>query len=287
MIEITLQYILNGIVTGSIYALIAIGLTLIFGLMDIANFAHGEFYMLGGYFAYSIMQLLHVDFFLSILLSALGVMAVGAVLDRFMFSRLREQPIMSTVLITIGLSIFLENLALAIWGPLPKYLKSSLAESTIFIGPLFMTWKRLFLMVVAIGILIIVHFVIKYTRPGKSMRATFQNKEAASLVGIDIGRVYSMTFMAGVGLASLAGALIGSIFFVYPTMGGTATVKAFIVVIVGGMGSFLGAIVSGFVLGIAESLGAGFISTGYKDAIGFIIIVIILLFKPEGLFRKV
>ncbi|MBI2372249.1 MAG: branched-chain amino acid ABC transporter permease [Deltaproteobacteria bacterium] len=284
MLELTLQHILNGLVVGSAYALIAIGLTMIFGLMDIANFAHGEFYMLGGFFAYYAVSFLGLSFFVTIPLAIVVTMAVGALLDRGVFRRLRGTPLMSSVLATIGLSIFFQHVALLVWGPQPNEIPTPFPPASIHLGPLFITPFRLFIAGVTLLLILAAHGVLQYTRVGKATRAVFQNRESAALVGIDIDRIYLLSFTFGSGLAAAAGVLLGPIFLVYPTMGGMATLKAFIVVIVGGMGNFLGAIVSGLLLGVAESLGAGFVSTAYKDAVGFVIVIIVLMLMPQGLF---
>ncbi len=284
MVTVVIDYLMNGIVIGSGYALIAIGLTMIFGLMGIVNFAHGEFYMIGGFFAFYLVKLLGLNFFVSLALAITAVMVLGLVFDRVIFAPLRGKPIITTALVTIGLSIFLQNMALYLWGATPKTIPSPFPRIPLRIGPLFITQERIFATALTFAVIIGMHLFLKKTKAGKALRATFQVKEAAALVGININRVYALTFAAGVGLSATAGALLGSIFYLTPTIGGIATYKAFIVVILGGMGSFPGAIVGGLTLGVAESLGAGFISSAYKDAIGFVIVVILLLFRPQGLF---
>jgi branched-chain amino acid transport system permease protein len=284
MVTIVIDYILNGIVIGSGYALIAIGLTMIFGLMEIVNFAHGEFYMIGGFIAFYLVQLFGLNFFASLLVSIATVMVLGLLFDRVIFAPLRGKPIITTALVTIGLSIFMQNFTLYLWGATPKTIPSPFSRIPMKIGPIFITQERVFATLLTFAIIIGMHLFLKKTKAGKALRATFQGKEAAALVGINIDRVYAITFAVGVGLSATAGSLLGSIFYITPTVGGMATLKAFIIVILGGMGSFPGAIVGGLTLGVAESLGAGFISSAYKDAIGFIIVIILLLFRPQGLF---
>jgi branched-chain amino acid transport system permease protein len=284
MIPVLIDYVLNGIVIGGGYALIAIGLTMIFGLMGIVNFAHGEFYMIGGFIAFYLVKLLGLNFFLSLSLAILAVMALGLLFDKVIFTPLRGKPIITTALVTIGLSIFLQNFTLYLWGATPKTIPSPFPRMPLKLGPVFITQERVFATILTFAIIVGMHLFLQKTRAGKALRATFQGKEAAALVGININRVYALTFAVGVGLCATAGALLGSIFYLTPTIGGNATYKAFIVVILGGMGSFPGAIVGGLTLGVAESLGAGFISSAYKDAIGFVIVVILLLFRPQGLF---
>lgn len=286
MAELILQYVFNGLVLGANYALIAIGLTMIFGIMNIANFAHGQFYMLGGFLAYYATTAIGLNFFIALMVSVVLVVALGVVIERLVFRRLRPQPIMSSVLATIGLAILLEGLALVVWGPRPESIPTPFALDPVRIGSLFTTQPRLFAVAMTLIAIAATHIVLHYTRIGKAVRATFQNRESAALVGIDIDHIHSFTFGLGAGLAALAGVLLGAIFYVHPAMGGTATLKAFVVVILGGMGSFVGSIVGGLVLGIAESFGT-LVSSAYKDAIGFILVILILLYRPQGLFRKV
>jgi branched-chain amino acid transport system permease protein len=259
---------------------------MIFGIMNIANFAHGELYMIGGFFAYYIIRALGVNYFLAMVFTVVAVVGLGVALERMIFARLRDKPIMSSVLATIGLAIFLENAALIVWGPRPEAIPTPLSLAPVRLGPIFTTEPRLFAVLVTVMAIICTHVTLQYTRIGKATRATFQNKEAAALVGIEINRIRAFTFGLGAGLAALAGVLLGSIFYVHPSMGGVATLKAFVVVILGGMGSFIGSIAGGLILGISESFGA-YVSSAYKDAIGFILVIIILLYRPQGLFGKV
>ncbi|RXT33367.1 branched-chain amino acid ABC transporter permease [Bradyrhizobium betae] len=279
------QYIFNGLVVGSSYALIAVGLTAIFGLMEIANFAHGQFYMLGAFFAYTLTRLLGLDFWTGLVGSVMGVMIVGVVLERTLFRILRGASLSSSVLATIALSIFLENLALNVWGPRPQKIPTPFETGSIAFAGVFTTPERLLMLAVTVVIVILLHVGLRHTQTGKAIRATFQQREAAALVGIDIDRLYTLTFAIGAGVAGLAGVLLGTIFVVQPAMGGIATLKAFIVVTLGGISSFAGGIAGGLLLGLAESFGA-IISPAYKDAVGFILVMLVLLYKPDGLFGK-
>lgn len=285
MLEFFPQYLFNGVLIGANYALIAMGLTVIFGLMNIANFAHGQFYMLGGFIAYQLTTAAGFNFFVALLAAVFIVTGLGVVLDRTVFRHLRAKPLISSVLVTIGLAILLENLALVLWGPRPEAIPSPFPLSAVEIGPIFATLPRLFTVAVTIAAIIIIHVLLHYTRIGKAMRATFQQQEAAALAGIDIERLYSLAFGIGAGLAALGGVLLGTIFYVHPSMGNVATLKAFVVTILGGMGSFPGAIIGGLLLGIAESFGT-LISSAYKDAIGYFLVILVLLYRPQGLFGK-
>jgi branched-chain amino acid transport system permease protein len=279
------QYVFNGLVVGCSYALIAVGLTAIFGLMEIANFAHGQFYMLGAYFTYWLTRIVGLDFWIGLVASVIGVMLIGVILERTLFRLLRGASLSSSVLATIALSIFLENLALNIWGPRPQKILSPFETGSLEFFGVFTTPERLLMLLATVVIVILLHLGLRHTQTGKAIRATFQQREAAALVGIDIDRLYTLTFAIGAGLAALAGVLLGTIFVVQPSMGGIATLKAFVVVTLGGISSFAGGIAGGLILGLAESFGA-IIAPAYKDAVGFILVLIVLLFKPNGLFGK-
>jgi branched-chain amino acid transport system permease protein len=279
------QYVFNGLVVGCSYALIAVGLTAIFGLMEIANFAHGQFYMLGAYFSYWLTRIVGLDFWTGLVASIVGVMLLGVILERTLFRLLRGASLSSSVLATIALSIFLENLALNVWGPRPQKILSPFETGSIEFLGIFTTPDRLLMLFATVLIVILLHIGLRHTQTGKAIRATFQQREAAALVGIDIDRLYTLTFAIGAGLAGLAGVLLGTIFVVQPSMGGIATLKAFVVVTLGGISSFAGGIAGGLVLGLAESFGA-IIAPAYKDAVGFILVMLVLLYKPDGLFGK-
>jgi len=285
MLELLPQFVFNGLLIGASYALIAVGLTMIFGIMNIANFAHGQLYMLGGVLGYFLTGRLGLHYLLAIPLAVLGVMALGVVLERGIFRRLRRKPAMSSVLATVGLAILLENLARVVWGPQPQPIATGFSPMPLELGPIFTTEARLFAVAMTFGSLFLVYLFLNRSLLGTAMRATFQQAEAAALVGISIDRVHAATFALGAGLAALGGVLLGAIFFVDPSMGSTATLKAFIVVILGGLGSIGGSMVGGLILGIAESLGT-LASSAYKDGIGFVLVILILLYRPDGLFKR-
>ncbi len=280
------QHLFNGLLIGCAYALIAIGLTMIFGVMNIANFAHGEFYMLGGFVAYYLVSLVGFNYFLALPTAVVLVVVLAIILQHSIFRRLRDAPLMTTTLVTIGLSIFLEHSALMLWGPQPQSIPNPFPTKPLSFFGIYTTPLYIFSMAVTAALIVVGHLLIRRTRMGKAMRATFQNKEASALVGIRIDRIYMYTFAFGAALAAAAGAVLGGFIPVEPTAGGIITLKAFIVVILGGLGSFVGAIVGGILLGIAEALGAGYMPAGWKDAIGFFAVILVLLLRPEGLFKR-
>jgi branched-chain amino acid transport system permease protein len=281
-----LQQLLNGAIIGSSYALLAVGLTLIFGIMRIVNFAHGEFYMIGGVICFYLIHALHLNYFVALVLAVLLAMAIGALLERSILRWLKDQSIDSTIIVTIGLSVFIQNVVLLAIGPVPKSIPSPFSNVPVTLGALTFTPVQLFVMIVTGLVIIGFHILLRHTYVGRAMRATFSEKDAARLVGIDTDRIAQLTFVLGSGMAALAGALLGSMYLVYPSMGGMAVLKAFIVVIMGGLGNIMGAITGGLLLGMAEGLVSGFISSDYSEAIGFIIVIVVLLFKPQGLFGR-
>jgi branched-chain amino acid transport system permease protein len=287
MLDATLQFVLNGLVTGFFYALMAVGLTLIFGMMGVINFAQGEFFVLGGLLAYVATARLGLPLYLAIPAVLAIMWCVGLVVDWLLLRPMRNAHVLSTAMVTIGLSIFLLNTMLLVFGAEPKAIVSGFSPRPIFIGSLLLTQSRLFTIGASIIAIVAVHLLITRTKLGRAMRAVFQQKEAAALVGIPIDRIYRFTFALGTTLAALSGILLGSVFVVSMAGSELTTVKAFVVVILGGMGSFAGAIVGGLLLGLVESLWGGFVSTGYMDAIGFGLVVILLLFRPRGLFGTV
>ncbi len=284
--EALLQHLLNGLVLGGTYALLGIGLTLIFGLMHVVNFAHGEFYTLGAYLTFAALALLGVPFFLGLALAILGGGLLGAAGERVLLRPLRGESIDTTMLVTIGLWIVLQNGELLVWGGVAKSIPHPFPTAPIVLGPVSVAPLRLFVMAAVLALIAGAHLLIHRTPLGTAMRATFQDHDTAALMGIDTGRIHTLTFALGSSLAAAAGALLGPIFLVYPSMGDLASLKAFSVVILGGLGNFAGATLGGLLLGVAEELGAGYVSSGYRDAVGFVIIILVLLFRPSGLFAR-
>ena len=284
--EALLQHLVNGLVLGGTYALLGIGLTLIFGLMNVVNFAHGEFYTLGAYTAFATLALLGLPFVAAIPAAIVVGIALGAVCERVLLRPLRGESIDSVMLVMIGLWIAMQNGELLSWGGVAKSIAHPFPTAPIVVGPLGIAPLRLFVFAAAIALIVGAHVVIQRTRLGRAMRATFQDADTAALMGVRIHRIHTATFALGSGLAAAAGALLGPIFLVYPSMGDLASLKAFSVVILGGLGNVAGATFGGLLLGVAEELGAGYISSGYRDAVGFVIIILVLLFRPSGLFAR-
>lgn len=286
MFDLFAQFVVNGLVTGTFYALSALGLTLVFGLMRLVNFAHGDLYMVGGLLGWAVTSRLGLDFFSAMAVVVVVMAAVGWLIDRLLIERVRDQGEEPGILLTIGLSIFLVNTALLVVGTAPQKVPAPFASEPLLIGPVVVTKLRLFAVAACLTTIAAAHFLIQKTRLGKAMRATFQDPLAARLAGISIARVYASTFAMGTVLAAVAGMLLGSIYVAQATIGGLISLKAFVVVILGGMGSFAGAIVGGLLLGVSEALWGGYIATGTVDIIGFLLVILVLLFRPYGLFSR-
>ncbi len=286
MVDAALQFFINGLVTGCFYALMALGLAMIFGLMNVVNFAHGEFYVMGGVVAYAFSNLLGVNFYTTVVIAVAIMFAFGAVVERVFIRPLRGQHLLSTALVTIGLSIFLLNTLLIVFGNSPQALDTPFSRKPIFLGSVVLTEGRIFAVLIGVAAMILLYILINRTKLGRAMRATFQQKEAAALVGVNVEAVYTYTFALGTAMAALSGVLLGAIFLIHPNTAELATLKAFVVVILGGMTNLAGAVAAGILLGVVESLWGGFVSTGYMDVIGFVMVILILLFRPAGLFSK-
>jgi branched-chain amino acid transport system permease protein len=279
------QYLGNGLVLGAIYALMAAGLTLVFGYMGVVNFAHGEFYMLGAYLAYTISSILGWPFAIGLLVAALGVALVGLLINWGILQPLRKyETLEMPMLATIGLAIMLPNLVIIVWNPVPKAAGSPVQGASIDLGIMSLAPESLFVIVMAVVFILSSHLFITRTRIGLTMRGTFQDSTASWLMGVNVTRVYALTFAFGAVLAALSGVLISTIFNISPSMGSLATAKSFVVVILGGLGSFPGAVVGGLLLGVVEGLGAGYVSAGYKDTFGLVVLIAVLLVRPQGIF---
>jgi branched-chain amino acid transport system permease protein len=284
--DLFLQLLANGLVTGAFYALSALGLTLVFGLMRVVNFAHGELYVIGGLFGWALTAVLGWNYFLALAVVVVVLGILGYLIDRLLISRVRGQGEEPTILLTIGLSIFIANTALLIVGTTPVTVASPFASKPLILGPVVITQARLVLVVICAALIVAANLLIQKTTLGRAMRATFQDPMAAQLVGIRTPHIYGFTFALGATLAGAAGMLLGSIYVVEASGGGVISLKAFVVVILGGMGSFAGAIAGGLILGLTEAMWGGYVSTGYVDATGFALVILTLLVRPYGLFSR-
>ena len=281
-----LQHLLNALMLGGTYALLGIGLTLIFGIMRVVNFTHGELYAFGAYMMYALVMKAGVNFFVALPLAIILGALLGAALEFLLLRKLRGADIDTTMLIMIGAWIALQNAEQLAWTGVAVYISNPFPAAPLVIGPVSVAWNRVFVLIVALSLIGITYLVIQKTKLGKAMRATFQDRDTAALMGVQIGNIHTITFALGSALAAAAGALLGPVFVAYPSMGDLAAAKAFAIVILGGLGSIPGATLGGFILAFAEELGAGYISSGYRDAMSFLLIIVILMFKPTGMFAQ-
>jgi len=285
---VVLQQIVNGVTIGAVYALIAVGLTLVFGILDVINFAHGEFYMLGAFLTYSLTVGLGVHYFVALALTIVGGALAGLIAERLTVRPLAGRHMFTVVLSTLGLSIFLQNGALLTWGPDPRESELAWGGRPIVVGGVVITLLRVAVIATSAVVIGALTWFIRRTVWGMAMRAVAKNRDAAALMGVPVRRVFSLTFAVGTAMAGVAGGLLGAMFTIEPTMGEWAVVKAFCVVIMGGMGNVPGAVLGGLILGVAENVGSGFLPGGssYKDGIGYAILIAVLLLRPQGLFGR-
>lgn len=280
-----LQQILNGLVVGGVYTLIALGLTIIFGILGIAHFAHGSVAMFGGYLTYQLMQMLGVNMVVAMVPAMAAGAVLGVLIERLAYRPVRDDPPINAFIIALGLTMVIEKTNLLLFG-VDQVIVPSPFGRTFEIGPLVITELRLYVFLIAVLLVAALTLFINRSWMGASIRAVAQNRPAAVLMGVDVNRVSATVFALSSALGVAAGALIGALFAIAPGVSGGLVIKGFAVLILGGLGSIPGAIVGGLVLGISEALAAGFLSSAYKDVISFVIMIAVLLLRPEGLMRR-
>ena len=279
------QQLFNGLTLGSVYILVAIGLTLVFGILHVPNFAHGSLYLIGGYITLMLMKEMGVPYFVAIIISIIGVALLAVIMERLVFNLLRDAPPIHDKIAAIGLVLFFEALVSLVWGT-EYHRMITPYDTTVNVVGVAMTTQRILVIAVATSVVILLYLFLKKTMIGASILAMAQNREGAFLVGINANAVAMMTFAISGALAAIAASIASPINLVFPGMGHLVILKAFVVVIIGGMGSIPGAIIGGLILGISESLGATYISNDYKDMIAFLLLIIIMTARPKGLFAK-
>jgi branched-chain amino acid transport system permease protein len=255
--------------------------------MRVVNFTHGELYAFGAYSVYLIAAALGLNFFFGLVVAVVAGMLLGAMIEIALLRPMRQADIDTVMLVMIGAWIVMQNTELLVWGGVAKAIVTPFPDAPLVIGPVSISWLRVFVLAAALLLILGAYVLIHRTKLGKAMRATFQDPDAAALMGVHIKGIHTATFAIGSGLAAAAGALLGPVFLVTPTMGDLASLKAFAIVILGGLGNITGATIGAFILALVEELGAGYVSSGYRDAMGFLIIIVVLLFKPTGLFARV
>ena len=282
-----IQQLINGLALGSVYALLALGYTMVYGIIQLINFAHGEIYMIGafaGYYASSVLKLPLIP----TLLAAMAASAIlGILIEKIAYKPLRKSPRITLLITAIGVSLLLQNIMSKFVGTAPKHFPELINLEPITLGGLQLDWKTILMFAVSALLVILLQFIVYKTKVGKAMRAASFDIEAASLMGINVDNTISLTFAIGSALAGIAGVLVAISYpSITPYIGVMPGLKAFIAAVLGGIGSIPGALIGGLSIGLLETLSKAYISTTFSDAIVFGILIIILLIKPAGLLGK-
>jgi branched-chain amino acid transport system permease protein len=283
MLAALLEQIVNGTVIGSVYVLVALGMVLIFGVMQVLNFAHGVLFMAGGYLCHFAFFHITGSYPASIALSMLALAALGVALEQAVFRPLRNN-IQMQIVASLGLILVIQNGVVALWGPNALQMRVPAAETIVRLGTLSLTLQHLVIIGTVAATVIALQLFLTRSRLGTAIRATSQNPEAAAVVGIDARRIYLLTFVIASALAALGGALLGPLFLIFPQMGDLPLLKALTAIVLGGMGSVPGAVVGGLAIGIIEAVSTLFIPTDFRDTIVFGLLILTLMVRPWGLF---
>ena len=281
--------LLVGLSVGMVYGLVAIGISLIYSGLDIVHFAHGEMYMFGAFFALMFFSEMNAAFPFALIFAVIGVALFGMVIERVFYRRLTaggggiSVAGMGIILCGFGMSVFLQNLAFLIWDPQPKPFLVDFGKP-LMIGDIFYPRVYMWILIITVSLMVLLHVFMKYTKFGLAMRAVAKNKDIAFLSGMNVPLVMSLTFGVACGLAAAGGVLIGTINYVEIYMGMFILIKAFAAAVVGGFGSLPGAVIGGLIVGVAETLGSGYLAGDIKDIYAFLILILVLMIKPSGLF---
>ena len=278
-----IQQLADGLLIGLMYSLIAIGLTLIWGVMNIVNFAHGEFLMLGMFTSYWLFTLYGIDPIFSIPICFVGMFILGTLIYRFIVSKVMKGPMLAQLVVTFGVSIFISNLAVYFWTPDFRLLPATMLQGTWDIGGITLSIPKVAASAGSVIASVCMFFFLQRTRTGKAILATEMDREAALLMGINTERINSISFGIGTALVGVAGAFLSTYYYIYPQVGGLFGTIAFCVVALGGFGSIEGAFIAGILVGLAQTLGGFFFDPSYKYAIVFMIYLITIWIKPQGL----
>ena len=281
-----MQVLVNGILLGGLYACMAIGFSVIWGVMNLINLAHGSMIVLGAYITYFITTQTSIDPFLTIPISGAGLFVLGFLLQKYLLNFVVHASVFMTLILTFGLDMVMINVNLALFTADIRSITTSYAGLGFQIGEIRLPYTRLGVFILALALTFALYLFMQRTRIGRAIRATAQNVRAACVVGIDTKQIYAVTFGIGACMAGAAGSLMAVVYAFSPVVGASFTMKSFVIVVLGGLGSMQGAIVAGIILGVAENLVSGLLDPGYSDAISFILLVLILVLRPRGLFGK-
>lgn len=281
------QQIINGISLGSIYALIALGYTMVYGIMRLINFAHGDIYMLGAYVGFFVTTQLQMGFFPALICSMVVIGITGVLIEKLVYKPLRSSSKISILITAIGMSLFIEYTTMYFLTPQPRTFPPVLPNTIFHLGDIIVSFQQLVILGSIVVLMLLLWYIVQYTKMGKAMRAVSYDTDAALLMGINVDYVISFTFALGSALAGAAGVLVGIYYnTIDPLMGIMPGLKAFIAAVLGGIGIIPGAMMGGLILGVVEALVSGFISSTFRDAAAFGILIVILLIKPTGLLGK-
>jgi len=280
-----LQQALNGLAIGAVYTLIALGLTVVFGILGIAHFAHGSVAMFGGYLTFVFTERLGLPFFAAMGLAMVAGAVMGLLIERLAYRPVRDAPHINAFIIALGLTMMIEGMNLLLFGADQVVIQTPY-RGVFNVAGIAIAQLRVLVILTACVLIGVIALLISRTKTGKSIRAVAQNRQAAVLMGVNVSMVSLVVFGISSALGVSAGALIGALLAIAPGVGEGLAVKGFAVLILGGLGSIPGAIVGGLILGVSEAMAAGFISSAYKDVIAFLVMIIVLLFRPEGLLGK-
>jgi branched-chain amino acid transport system permease protein len=281
-----LQAVLNGILFGGVYVCIGMGFSLVWGVMNIINLAHGSFIMLGAYITYTLFTYLKIDPFLTLPISMIVLYGIGYASQKYLLNYIIRASIFITLTFTFGLQILIANVALLIWTADFKSVAPGYSGEGIVLGGLVLPYIRCGIFIVALILTYLFYLLMARTKTGKAISATALNLEGAKTVGVDVAEIYARTMGISAALGGAAGALISPIMTINPFIGGPLVGKAFVVAILGGLGGTMGSFAGGMALGLAEQVGSFFFSSAYQEAIGFIVLVIVLIFRPQGIIGK-
>ena len=281
------QQFINGVSLGSIYALIALGYTMVYGIIKLINFAHGDIYMVGAYLGFFAVTNLGLPIVPALIL-AMGLTGLlGIVIEKLAYKPLRHAPRISALISAIGVSLFLEYAMMYFVSPTPRTFPPLFQDVAFSVGSLVINGQQMLILGITCLLMVVLTYIVQYTKIGKAMRAASYDTETAQLMGINADRVISFTFWIGSSLAAVAGVLVGVYYnSIDPLMGIMPGIKAFVAAVLGGIGILPGAVAGGLILGIVEAFVSGFVSSTFRDAAAFAILILVLLFKPAGLFGK-
>lgn len=282
-----IQQLINGLALGSVYALLALGYTMVYGIIQLINFAHGEIYMIGAFAGYYASSVLGLPLLPTLLIAMIASALLGILIEKIAYKPLRKSPRIALLITAIGVSLFLQNIMSKFVGTAPKHFPELInLEPITFLG-LNLDWKTIFMFAVSAILVLLLQFIVYKTKVGKAMRAASYDIEAASLMGINVNNTISLTFAIGSALAGIAGVLVAISYpSITPFIGVMPGLKAFVAAVLGGIGSIPGALIGGLSIGLLETLSKAYISTTFSDAIVFGILIVILLIKPAGLLGK-